>query len=142
MGGRGIMQEHVYVFSSSSSSSSPSQHFELGSKTFFFASCLFFYFLLFSSHLPPPPNKEYQKHHTRFCAMFRKSLSIQLVEPVVYLRGHPKDKHTINILRGLIRLQLSHPAIIQSVTIQFVGTAKTLWPEGNTYDTTTLQHPY
>lgn len=68
--------------------------------------------------------------------MFRKSLSIQLVEPVVYLRGHPKDKHTINILRGLIRLQLSHPALIQSVTIQFVGTAKTLWPEGNTYNNT------
>ncbi|CDS12611.1 hypothetical protein LRAMOSA04797 [Lichtheimia ramosa] len=63
--------------------------------------------------------------------MFRKSLSIQLVEPVVYLRGHPKDKHTINILRGLIRLQLSHPALIQSVTIQFVGTAKTLWPEAS-----------
>ncbi|KAI8145204.1 hypothetical protein BJV82DRAFT_667104 [Fennellomyces sp. T-0311] len=61
--------------------------------------------------------------------MFRKSLSIELVEPVVYLRGHPKDKHTINILRGLIRLQLSHPAIIHAVTIQFIGTAKTLWPE-------------
>ncbi|KAI9492496.1 hypothetical protein BDB00DRAFT_828481 [Zychaea mexicana] len=63
--------------------------------------------------------------------MFRKSLTIELVEPVVYLRGHPKDKHTINILRGLIRLQLSHPAIIQSVTIQFIGTAKTLWPEAS-----------
>ncbi|KAI9247154.1 hypothetical protein BDA99DRAFT_576385 [Phascolomyces articulosus] len=63
--------------------------------------------------------------------MFRKSLNIELVEPVVYLRGHPKDKHTINILRSLIRLQLSHPAIIQSVTIQFIGTAKTLWPEAS-----------
>ncbi|KAI9315937.1 hypothetical protein BX666DRAFT_1952978 [Dichotomocladium elegans] len=61
--------------------------------------------------------------------MFRKSLSIELVEPMVYLRGHPKDKHTINILRGLIRFKLSYSTIIQAVTIQFVGTVKTLWPE-------------
>ncbi|ORY98488.1 hypothetical protein BCR43DRAFT_487611 [Syncephalastrum racemosum] len=61
--------------------------------------------------------------------MFRKSLSVELVEPVVYLRGHAKDRQTINILRGVVRLQLSHPVLVHSVTVQFVGTAKTLWPE-------------
>lgn len=62
--------------------------------------------------------------------MFRKSLSIELIEPVVHLRGHPKDQSTINILRGLIRLQVSHPVLVHTVTVQFVGTAKTHWPEG------------
>lgn len=62
--------------------------------------------------------------------MFRKSVSIDLVEPVICLRGQPKDKQTINILRGAIRLELSHSAIVHSVTIKFVGTCKTLWPEG------------
>lgn len=64
------------------------------------------------------------------CTMFRKSLSVELVEPVVYLRGHAKDRQTINILRGVVRLQLSHPVLVHSVTVQFIGTAKTLWPEG------------
>jgi hypothetical protein len=47
------------------------------------------------------------------------------------LRGQPKDKQTINILRGVIRLQLSHSAIVHGMTIQFTGISKTLWPEGN-----------
>lgn len=63
--------------------------------------------------------------------MFRKSVSIDLVEPVVCLRGQPKDKQTINILRGAIRLQLSHTAIVHSITVQFTGISKTLWPENN-----------
>ncbi|KAF7722034.1 hypothetical protein EC973_003756 [Apophysomyces ossiformis] len=63
--------------------------------------------------------------------MIRNSLSIDLVEPVVYLRGHPKDKHTPNLLRGIIRIGLVHPVHIESVTIQFIGTAKTLWPEAS-----------
>lgn len=63
--------------------------------------------------------------------MFRKSVSIDLVEPVVCLRGQPKDKQTINILRGAIRLNLSHSAIVYGITIQFVGISKTLWPEGS-----------
>jgi hypothetical protein len=62
--------------------------------------------------------------------MFRKSVWIDLVEPVVCLRGQPKDKQTINILRGVVRLQLSHSAIVHSVVIQFIGISKTLWPEG------------
>lgn len=62
--------------------------------------------------------------------MFRKSVSIDLVEPIVCLRGQPKDKQTINILRGAVRLQLSHSILIHTITIQFVGISKTLWPEG------------
>jgi hypothetical protein len=65
--------------------------------------------------------------------MFRKSVSIDLVEPVICLRGKPKDKQTLNILRGAIRLELSHSAIVHSITIQFIGTSKTLWPEGNIF---------
>ncbi|KAG2201538.1 hypothetical protein INT47_007415 [Mucor saturninus] len=63
--------------------------------------------------------------------MFRKSVSIDLVEPVVCLRGQPKDKQTINILRGAIRLGLSHSSIVHSITVQFIGTSKTLWPEAS-----------
>ncbi|GAN10737.1 hypothetical protein MAM1_0395d10284 [Mucor ambiguus] len=65
--------------------------------------------------------------------MFRKSVSIDLVEPIVCLRGEPKDKQTINILRGAVRLQLSHSILIHTITIQFVGVSKTLWPEGVCY---------
>ncbi|KAL9540762.1 hypothetical protein MBANPS3_009508 [Mucor bainieri] len=63
--------------------------------------------------------------------MFRKSVSIDLVEPIVCLRGQPKDKQTINILRGAVRLQLSHSILIHTITIQFVGVSKTLWPEAS-----------
>ncbi|CEP16311.1 hypothetical protein [Parasitella parasitica] len=63
--------------------------------------------------------------------MFRKSVSIDLVEPIVCLRGQPKDKQTINILRGAVRLQLSHSIMIHTITIQFVGVSKTLWPEAS-----------
>lgn len=62
--------------------------------------------------------------------MFRKTLSIDLVERAIYLRGKPKDKQ-INILRGAVRLYLPRSTIIQSISIQFVGISKTLWPEGN-----------
>ena len=61
--------------------------------------------------------------------MFRKSVSIDLVEPVVCLRGEPKDKQIINILRGVIRLQLSRPALVHEISLQFIGVSKTLWPE-------------
>ncbi|KAL7317825.1 hypothetical protein PS15m_004130 [Mucor circinelloides] len=63
--------------------------------------------------------------------MFRKSVSIDLVEPIICLRGQPKDKQTINILRGAVRLQLSHSILIHTITIQFVGVSKTLWPEAS-----------
>ncbi|CAO3614816.1 unnamed protein product [Mucor fragilis] len=63
--------------------------------------------------------------------MFRKSVSIDLVEPIVCLRGQPKDKQTINIIRGAVRLQLSHSILIHTITIQFVGVSKTLWPEAS-----------
>lgn len=63
--------------------------------------------------------------------MFRQSVSIDLVEPMVCLRGQPNDKQTVNIIRGAIRLQLSHAAIVHSITVQFTGTSKTLWPECN-----------
>ncbi|KAI8639594.1 hypothetical protein BD408DRAFT_421204 [Parasitella parasitica] len=66
-----------------------------------------------------------------FIEMFRKSVSIDLVEPIVCLRGQPKDKQTINILRGAVRLQLSHSVMIHTITIQFVGVSKTLWPEAS-----------
>lgn len=63
--------------------------------------------------------------------LFHKSLSIDLIEPIVYLHG-PKDKHSINILRGVVHLQLKRPIPMQSLTINFLGTSKTLWPEGRT----------
>ncbi|ORZ09541.1 hypothetical protein BCR42DRAFT_423621 [Absidia repens] len=62
--------------------------------------------------------------------LFCKPLSIDLVEPVVYLHG-TKDKHGINILRGIIRLQLKRPIHMESVTLRFVGISKTLWPEAS-----------
>ncbi|KAI9305481.1 hypothetical protein BJ944DRAFT_265112 [Cunninghamella echinulata] len=61
--------------------------------------------------------------------MFNKSLSIDLIEPIVYLHG-PKDKHTVNILRGIIKLKLKKSIHMDSITIQFIGISKTLWPEG------------
>lgn len=62
--------------------------------------------------------------------MFRKSLSIELVEPVVCLRGNPKDRNIMNILRGVVKLKLSSMYMIHSITVQFIGVSKTLWPEG------------
>ncbi|KAI8969145.1 hypothetical protein BDF20DRAFT_147129 [Mycotypha africana] len=61
--------------------------------------------------------------------MFRKSVSIDLVEPTVCLRGDPKDKHAINILRGVVRLRLPHSLVVHDIVVQFVGVSKTLWPE-------------
>ncbi|CAO3652280.1 unnamed protein product [Cunninghamella echinulata] len=62
--------------------------------------------------------------------MFNKSLSIDLIEPIVYLHG-PKDKHRVNILRGIIKLKLKKSIHMDSITIQFIGISKTLWPEAS-----------
>ncbi|KAI8064688.1 hypothetical protein BC940DRAFT_320886 [Gongronella butleri] len=62
--------------------------------------------------------------------LFCKSLSIDLIEPVVYLHG-PKDKHTTNILRGIIRFRCKRTMYIDSVTLKFIGVSKTLWPEAS-----------
>ncbi|KAI8340885.1 hypothetical protein BC941DRAFT_511184 [Chlamydoabsidia padenii] len=59
-----------------------------------------------------------------------KSLSIELIEPVVYLGG-VKDKQTITILRGVIHLQLKRSIHMKSATIQFIGSSKTCWPEAS-----------
>lgn len=72
--------------------------------------------------------------------MFRKSLSIELIEPVVCLRGSPKDKDMMNMLRGVIKLKLSSAYMIHSIFVQFIGISKTLWPEGTVIQLLFIRH--
>ncbi|KAJ2960584.1 hypothetical protein NQZ79_g3996 [Umbelopsis isabellina] len=63
--------------------------------------------------------------------MFKKSVSIQLIEPVVYIRG--TTDHTVqynNIIRGYVVLQSTGTTAIQAVKLNLIGIAKTIWPEG------------
>ncbi|KAI9031922.1 hypothetical protein CLU79DRAFT_730706 [Phycomyces nitens] len=66
--------------------------------------------------------------------MFCRSLSLVLLETTVYLRGHPRDTQTTNLLRGFVRLELARPIVVHAITVQLVGTAKTLWPEADHWD--------
>lgn len=59
-----------------------------------------------------------------------KQLSIELAEPIVYLRGTP-DNPTTHVLRGEVVLVLSKPMTASSVTVKLVGKSHMLWPEGN-----------
>ncbi|KAI8364719.1 uncharacterized protein BYT42DRAFT_608940 [Radiomyces spectabilis] len=70
--------------------------------------------------------------------MFHKTVSIELLEPVVYLRD-AKDRRSVNLLHGHIKLYLRHPLTVQAITLRFVGSSKTIWPEDDEqYDKHTL----
>ncbi|KAI9319748.1 hypothetical protein BX666DRAFT_2150840 [Dichotomocladium elegans] len=58
-----------------------------------------------------------------------RQLSIELAEPIVYLRGNPGNPST-SVLRGEVVLVLSRPSSATSVIIKFIGRCYTLWPEG------------
>ncbi|KAI9494040.1 hypothetical protein BDB00DRAFT_820642 [Zychaea mexicana] len=58
-----------------------------------------------------------------------KQLSIELAEPVVYLRGPPSNPAT-HVLRGEIVLVLSKPISASSVVVKITGKSHMLWPEG------------
>jgi hypothetical protein len=63
--------------------------------------------------------------------MFQKSISIQLVEPVVYIRGgNTNVVQYNNIIRGFVVVHSSRLTVIQDIRLRLVGVAKTLWPEG------------
>ncbi|KAI8137724.1 hypothetical protein BJV82DRAFT_674358 [Fennellomyces sp. T-0311] len=58
-----------------------------------------------------------------------KQLSIDLAEPIVYLRGPPNNPAT-HVLRGEVVLVLSKPISASSVVVKIVGKSQMLWPEG------------
>lgn len=63
--------------------------------------------------------------------MFRKSVSIQLIEPVVYIRGGVNNAVQYNnVIRGYIVLHNSRATTIQDIRLRLIGIAKTIWPEG------------
>jgi hypothetical protein len=64
--------------------------------------------------------------------MFQKAISIQLIEPVVYIRGKSSTNaiQYNNIIRGFIVVHSSRLTVIQDIRLRLIGVAKTLWPEG------------
>lgn len=58
-----------------------------------------------------------------------KQLSIDIEQPIVYLRGPPSHA-TNNELTGSIVLNLSKPLSASLVDVKFVGKAQSQWPEG------------
>lgn len=59
-----------------------------------------------------------------------KQLSIDLTEPVVYLRGSSGDR-TTHVIQGEVSVVLTKPIVATQVVIRFVGKSHILWPEGN-----------
>lgn len=58
-----------------------------------------------------------------------KQLSIDVEQPIIYLRGPPSHS-TVNELKGSIVLNLSKPISASLVDVKFVGKAQSQWPEG------------
>ncbi|RCI06131.1 hypothetical protein CU098_010365 [Rhizopus stolonifer] len=58
-----------------------------------------------------------------------KQLSIDLTEPVVYLRGYSGDR-TTHVIQGEVSVVLTKPIVATQVVIRFVGKSHILWPEG------------
>lgn len=58
-----------------------------------------------------------------------KQLSIDLAEPVVYLRGSSGDR-TTHVLQGEVSIVLTKPMVATQIIIKFVGKSYILWPEG------------
>ncbi|KAI9255618.1 hypothetical protein BDA99DRAFT_517226 [Phascolomyces articulosus] len=58
-----------------------------------------------------------------------KQLSLDLAEPIVYLRGPPSNPAT-HVLRGEAVLVLSKSISASSIVVKIVGKSHMLWPEG------------
>lgn len=61
------------------------------------------------------------------------SISISLAEPVLYLQGFDQQDSTsgtTTMLRGTLHLQVTKPAKLKSISLNFRGRADTEWPEG------------
>ncbi|ORE03147.1 hypothetical protein BCV72DRAFT_233523 [Rhizopus microsporus var. microsporus] len=58
-----------------------------------------------------------------------KQLTIDLAEPVIYLRGTAHDRST-QVLQGEVSVVLTKPTLASQVVIRFVGKSYMLWPEG------------
>ncbi|KAI9248757.1 hypothetical protein BY458DRAFT_542682 [Sporodiniella umbellata] len=58
-----------------------------------------------------------------------KQLSIDLNEPVVYLRSLSGDR-TTHVLQGEVSVVLTRPMVATQVVVRFVGKSHILWPEG------------
>ncbi|CDH56522.1 AlyA [Lichtheimia corymbifera JMRC:FSU:9682] len=66
-------------------------------------------------------------------------LTIELAEPIVYLRGYPGTP-TTQVLRGEVVLVTSKPMSASSVMVKFVGRCHSLWPEGIGHRGTKMYH--
>lgn len=62
-----------------------------------------------------------------------KQLTIDLAEPVIYLRGTAHDRST-QVLQGEVSVVLTKPTLASQVVIRFVGKSYMLWPEGKIED--------
>ncbi|CAG8836075.1 5184_t:CDS:1, partial [Racocetra persica] len=60
------------------------------------------------------------------------NLKLDLVEPILFLRGIPQESVGC-FLRGKLILNLSKPTKIKKIEMRFVGKIKTFWPEGKIY---------
>lgn len=58
-----------------------------------------------------------------------KQLSIDLTEPVVFLKVDANDPST-HVLRGEVSVVLTKPITATQVTIRFTGKCSMVWPEG------------
>ncbi|KAH8550977.1 hypothetical protein BGW37DRAFT_64536 [Umbelopsis sp. PMI_123] len=59
----------------------------------------------------------------------KNPLNIDLVEPIVYLRGsHQDDTHTT--VKGAVTIDLQDSTLIKSISVQLVGKSITAWEEG------------
>ncbi|KAH9050987.1 hypothetical protein EDB83DRAFT_2399578 [Lactarius deliciosus] len=60
----------------------------------------------------------------------KSSLSISLIDPVVFLRGVARENAPPSILRGLLTLCLTKPTRISSIQVDLVGQSLVTWSEG------------
>ncbi|EEB08487.1 arrestin Aly1 [Schizosaccharomyces japonicus yFS275] len=81
-----------------------------------------------SSYVPPVIKKPLASSHGG-----GMSLSIALLEPVLYLSGFGLNECQIEnpvILRGALVLRVAKPANIRNISLSFNGRSRTEWPEG------------
>ncbi|CAG8812958.1 25847_t:CDS:1, partial [Gigaspora rosea] len=60
------------------------------------------------------------------------NLQLELVEPILSLRGIPQESVGC-FLRGKLILNLNKPTKIKKLEMKFVGKIITFWPEGKIY---------
>lgn len=58
----------------------------------------------------------------------KNRIAIDLVEPVVYLRGL-QDQATHTTIRGAVKLNLKDSATIRSISVRLLGNSRTTWDE-------------